>query len=263
MNNLQVCHLKMDSFVERREPVMIEVADLIRKKMTKALHRYQLIEPHDKVMVCVSGGKDSTVMLLLLEQIRKIAPFPFSLHPVLLDQNQPGFCVKTYQSYLADQGFDLQVLKEDTYSIVIEKTKPGKSFCGLCSRLRRGIFYTHAQRTNMQKIALGHHQGDVNETLLLNLFYNGKIAGMPAKLVADDQVNTVIRPLVFVAEDHIIELAQTWKIPTIPCNLCGNQKNMKRQMIKKLIADLKIDNLHIEKSLIAAQQNIRLSQLLG
>ena len=236
--------------------------DKIRRQTVAAISEYDLIKANDKVMVAVSGGKDSAVMLVLLDAIRKRAPYPFTLHPVLLDQKQPGFDVAAFASWVKDRGYELEVLEEDTYSIVLNKTEEGKSYCGLCSRLRRGILYNHAAKMGFHKIALGHHRDDLNTTLMMNLFFNGRIASMPPKLLSDDGRNIVIRPLVYVQEEDIKKVAMALKVPVIPCNLCGSNGNMQRSRVKKLLKDLEGEHPFINASLLKAQQNIRASQLL-
>jgi len=236
--------------------------DKIRRQTVAAISEYNLIQPHDKVMVAVSGGKDSAVLLVLLDAIRRRAPYPFTLHPVLLDQKQPGFSVTAFKEWVSTQGYELNVLEQDTYSIVLDKTETGKSYCGLCSRLRRGILYNHANSMGYQRIALGHHRDDLNTTLLMNLFFNGRIASMPPKLRSDDGRNIVIRPLVYVAEDDIKIAAEALKVPIIPCNLCGSNGNMQRGRVKKLLRDLETEHPFMAASLLNAQKNVRASQLL-
>lgn len=236
--------------------------DKIRRQTVAAISEYDLIKANDRVMVAVSGGKDSAVMLVLLDAIRKRSPYPFTLHPVLLDQKQPGFAVDAFKAWVLKQGYELKVLEEDTYSIVLDKTEEGKSYCGLCSRLRRGILYNYAAKMGYEKIALGHHRDDLNTTLLMNLFFNGRIASMPPKLRSDDGRNMVIRPLVYVQEDDIKIASDELLVPIIPCNLCGSNGNMQRSRIKKMIKDLGVENPQLGPSLIKAQQNIRASQLL-
>ena len=233
----------------------------IRKRMTEALSKYRMLDDGDKIMVAVSGGKDSSMMLLALDSIRKRAPYAFTLHPTILDQKQPGFSVERFQDWLHDRGFALEVIHEDTYSAVKAKTEPGKSFCGLCSRLRRGILYTHAAKHGFHKIALGHHRDDLNETLLLNIFHNGRIASMPPKLRSDDGRNTVIRPMALVPETQIAQLATELEIPVIPCNLCGSQENLQRAQIKSLLRNISKDRPSLGASMLMAQQNVRPTQL--
>jgi tRNA 2-thiocytidine biosynthesis protein TtcA len=175
--------------------------------MANAICEYRMISDGDRILVAVSGGKDSTIMLLLLDALRRRVPIDFSLTPLLLDQKQPGFGADAYRAFLAEHGFDLIILERDTYSTVKTVTKPGKSFCGLCSRLRRGILYDYAAEHGFSKIALGHHRDDLNETVLMNMFFNGRIASMPPVLHPDDGRNTVIRPLSGVAEETLMAYA--------------------------------------------------------
>ena len=234
----------------------------IRKQIVKAIAEFNLIEEGDKVMVCVSGGKDSSILLALLTEIQKRAPFNFEFEAVLLDQKQPGFDASNFKAWVENEvGVKLHVVERDTYSIVTDKIKDG-TYCSLCSRLRRAILYDVAVDKGFTKMALGHHRDDMNQTLLLNLFYTGKISGMPAKLKSDDGRNILIRPLAYVAESDITELLAAWQFPVIPCNLCGSQTGMKRQKMKKLLKDLEKEIPRISQSLQTAQANIRPSQLL-
>lgn len=238
------------------------LAITIRKKIVKALAEHQLLGQGDKLMVCVSGGKDSSLLVALLEYIRQRSPYSFELEAVLLDQKQPGFEVQAFKQWMQEQaGVKLHILERDTYSIVKSKITEG-TFCSLCSRLRRAILYDFVVNQGFNKMALGHHRDDVNQTLLLNLFYSGKLSGMPAKLLSDDERNIVIRPLLYVAESELSELASVWDIPVIPCNLCGSQENLKRKRMKQLLAQLSQEITHIHESMLTAQANIRPSQLL-
>ncbi|MGZ3809975.1 MAG: tRNA 2-thiocytidine(32) synthetase TtcA, partial [Bacteriovorax sp.] len=210
----------------------------VRKQITRALNDYHMIAPHDRIMVAVSGGKDSTVLALLLKEIQKKAPIAFSFEAVMLDQKQPGFDARAFLAFMADQQIKLTILEENTFSIVKEKTPEGGTYCSLCSRLRRGILYSYAHQNNFTKIALGHHRDDMIETFMLNLFYSGKLGSMPPKLYSNDHRNIVIRPLAHVAESDIIELANEWKFPIVPCNLCGSQEGLKRERMKDLLNEL-------------------------
>lgn len=238
------------------------IDEKIRKLMVSAINDYALIQENDRILVAVSGGKDSTILVLLLEEIRKRAAFSFEIKAVTLDQKQPGFAPETYISWLAKRGITLEIIEEDTYSIVKEKVDTAKTYCGLCSRLRRGILYNYAHAHGFNKIALGHHRDDLNETALLNLFYSGSLASMPPKLLSDDRRNIVIRPLAYVAEKLLCEYAESLDIPVIPCNLCGSQEKLKRKKIKSLLADLEQENPRIGASILAALGNIKPSQLL-
>jgi tRNA 2-thiocytidine biosynthesis protein TtcA len=213
-------------------------------------------------MVAVSGGKDSHVLLHLLELIRRRAPFQFSLIALNVDQGQPGYPKELLPNFFAEGGYDFRIVSEDTYSVVKEKISEGKTTCSLCSRLRRGILYTQATQLNVTKIALGHHRDDFIETLLLNLLYSGQIKAMPARLHSDDGRHVVIRPLVYCSEADIVRYAQAKAFPIIPCSLCGSQPNLQRQRVKELIARLTIENASVPNSLLAALENVRPTQLL-
>lgn len=234
----------------------------IRKQIVAAIADYNLIEEGDKLMVCTSGGKDSSILLALLTEIQRRAPYRYELEAVILDQKQPGFDVSAFRSWVENEvGVKLHVVERDTYSIVTEKIKDGV-YCSLCSRLRRAILYDYAIDNGFTKMALGHHRDDANQTLLLNLFYTGKLSGMPAKLRSDDGRNILVRPLIYVPEEQLTELATDWKFPIIPCNLCGSQEGMKRQRMKRLLKDLQKEIPHIGQSMLTAQTNVRPTQLL-
>ena len=196
-----------------------------------------MIGEGDRVMVCVSGGKDSFILLDVLEQLRHRAPISFSLRAVHLDQNQPGFPVETLREYLVSRGIPFDIIDEDTYSIVKRVIPEGKTMCGLCSRLRRGILYRYACNHGMNRIALGHHSDDMIETLFLNMFHGGQLKSMPPKLRSDDGRNIVIRPLAYCREADLARYAKIKEYPVIPCNLCGSQKHLQRQAIKGMLTD--------------------------
>lgn len=234
----------------------------VRKQIVRAIADFKLIEEGDKLMVCTSGGKDSSILLALLTEIQRRAPYQYELEAVLLDQKQPGFNATAFRSWVENEvGVKLHIAERDTYSIVTEKIKDGV-YCSLCSRLRRAILYDFAVDHKFTKMALGHHRDDANQTLLLNLFYTGKLSSMPPKLKSDDGRNILVRPLIYVPEKDLIALADEWKFPVIPCNLCGSQEGMKRQRMKKLLRDLETEIPNIANSMLTAQGNVRLSQLM-
>lgn len=243
--------------VNREHPLAIK----IRKQITQALAEFNMISENDKVMICVSGGKDSSILSILLEEIRKRAEINFTIEAVILDQKQPGFQIDAFKAWLELEQIKLSIIEKDTYSIVTDKVKDGV-YCSLCSKLRRAILYDHAFAHGFKKMALGHHRDDVIETTLLNLFYVGQLSTMPAKLRSDDNRNTVIRPMVFVAEKDLITLAADWGFPVIPCNLCGSQEGMKRKKMKKLIKELEGDIPNLGASFTNALQNAKPSHLL-
>ena len=207
----------------------------IKKTVWNAINNYNMIEDGDRIMVCMSGGKDSYVMLDILMQIQNASVFNFEIIAVNLDQKQPGFPEEVLPNYFQSVGVEYEVLEEDTYSIVKEKTPEGKTTCSLCSRLRRGNLYTAAERLGCNKLALGHHRDDILETFFLNLFFAGKIETMPAKYKTNDDRFVILRPLAFVKEEQIQQLLEYRKYPIIPCTLCGAQPNLQRQVVKKMI----------------------------
>ena len=231
-------------------------------QIAQASHDFGMLAAHDHVMVCVSGGKDSLALLHLLRHIQRRAPFPFTLVAAHLDQRQPGYPEGVLERYFEAEGYDYRVVHEDTYSIVKDRIPEGKTYCSLCSRLRRGVLYNLAVELGATKIALGHHRDDVIETLLLNVFFAGQIKAMPPRLRSDDGRNVVIRPLVYCAEDDLAEFASERQFPIVPCGLCGSQPNAQRQQMKRLVSEMSRDNPHVVGNLFNAVSNVLPSHLL-
>lgn len=231
------------------------------RALSRAVTDFSMIEEGDVIMVCVSGGKDSYAMLDLLRALRAKAPVSFSLKVVNVDQGHPGYPAGTLRDYMAAEAYDFTMIEEDTYSIVTEKIPEGKTYCSLCSRLRRGILYRAARELGCTKIALGHHRDDVLQTLFLNLFFAGQLAAMPAKLVSGEG-HVVIRPLVYCAEEDLRAYAELRAFPILPCDLCGSQDNLQRKIVGKMIDDLEARHPGIKQVMLAATQNVRPSQLL-
>lgn len=231
INDIEAAELK------KQKTRMNKLQKRLRREMGRAIQDFNMIEEGDKVMVCLSGGKDSYAMLDILLNLQRSAPVNFELVAVNLDQKQPGFPEHVLPEYLSSINVPFHILERDTYSVVKEVVPEGKTTCALCSRLRRGSLYGFAEEIGANKIALGHHRDDILETLFLNMFYGGKLKSMPPKLVSDDGKNMVIRPLAYSREKDIAAYAELKEFPIIPCNLCGSQENLQRQVIKEMLQD--------------------------
>ncbi|MCC7539116.1 MAG: tRNA 2-thiocytidine(32) synthetase TtcA, partial [Deltaproteobacteria bacterium] len=245
----------MHSEIERMEKGLA-------RQMGRCVGDFGLLADGDRVMVALSGGKDSYTMLHLLARLAARAPVRFDLVAVHLDQGQPGYDGEPLRRWLETHGYEHRILREDTYAIVVDKLGHEQTYCSLCSRLRRGVLYTAATELGCSKIALGHHRDDALETLLLNLTFAGSLKAMPPKLVSDDGRHVVIRPLLYCAEDDIQRFADAMEFPILPCNLCGSQPNLMRKQVKQLLADLEARAPGVRESMLAALGNVRPSHLL-
>ncbi|MFI5300471.1 MAG: tRNA 2-thiocytidine(32) synthetase TtcA [Polyangiales bacterium] len=232
------------------------------RDLATAVEEFSMIAPGDRVMVAISGGKDSYTMLHLLRKLQRVSPNKFEILAVNLDQGHPGYPVDTLRSWLTEQKYDFKIVHEDTYSIVKEKVPEGKTYCSLCSRLRRGILYSLAKELGCTKIALGHHRDDALATLMLNLVFAGQLKAMPPILKSDDGKNIVIRPLIYAAEASIARYAQLEGFPILPCDLCGSQENLQRKQMQRLLDELDAKNPGARTSMLAALRNVRPTHLL-
>jgi len=234
----------------------------LKRQTGKAITDYHMINDGDRIMVCLSGGKDSYTMLDMLLSLQTVAPIKFDVFAVNLDQKQPGFPKHVLPDYLNKLGIEYHIIERDTYSIVQEKIAPGKTTCSLCSRLRRGILYNTAEELKATKIALGHHMDDLVETMFMNMFHGSRLKTMPPKLVSDDQRNIVIRPLVYCREKEIAHYAQRKEYPIIPCNLCGSQPNLERNRIKQMLAEWDKESPDRVANIFRSMQHITRSHML-
>jgi tRNA 2-thiocytidine biosynthesis protein TtcA len=228
----------------------------------KAIADFNMIQKGDKVMVCLSGGKDSFTLVSILNLLKKRSNHKFDFSVFTLDQGQPGWNDQGLRTWLENHEIPYEIIREDTYSIVLEKVPENKTYCSLCSRMRRGIIYSYARKHGFTKVALGHHRDDLIRTLLMSIFYNGEIRSMPPKLLTDDQQHILIRPLAYCQENDIIEYAKEKQFPIIPCNLCGSQENLMRQRVKVLIDGLTKENPKVPSNMLHALTSIRPSQLM-
>ncbi|QDG55611.1 MULTISPECIES: tRNA 2-thiocytidine(32) synthetase TtcA [Pseudomonas] len=233
----------------------------LRRLAGEAVADFNMIEDGDKVMVCLSGGKDSYTMLDVLLHLQKVAPIKFEIVAVNMDQKQPGFPEHVLPAYLKALGVEYHIVEKDTYSVVKELIPEGKTTCSLCSRLRRGTLYTFADEIGATKMALGHHRDDIVETFFLNMFFNGSLKAMPPKLRADDGRNVVIRPLAYCNEKDIQAYSDFKQFPIIPCNLCGSQENLQRQVVKDMLVDWERKTPGRTESIFRSLQNVQPSQL--
>jgi tRNA 2-thiocytidine biosynthesis protein TtcA len=246
----------MTAAVRKQQVNFNKLHKRLRRNVGRAIQDFNLIEEGDRVMVCLSGGKDSFAMLDILRNLQARAPVRFELIAVNLDQKQPGFPEQVLPDYLRQIGVPFHIIEQNTYRVVQRIIPEGKTTCGLCSRLRRGILYTFAANHGMTKIALGHHRDDLIETLFLNLFHGGKLKAMPPKLLSDDGCNVVIRPLAYCRERDLIAYAEARQFPIIPCNLCGSQPNLQRQVIKAMLQQWEKQFPGRVENIFAAMQNI-------
>lgn len=228
----------------------------------KAIADFNMIEHGDRVMVCLSGGKDSHTLLRLLHILRTRTKKKFELFAFTLDQAQPGWDDRALRAYLDAKNYPYEIETQDTYSIVKEKTPEGKTYCSMCSRLRRGNIYRYAKQHGFNKIALGHHRDDLIQSLLMSILYSGRISSMPPKLLTDDKAHIVIRPMAYCQETDVIAYAREQEFPIIPCNLCGSQDNMTRKRVKALIQSLALENQKVPSNILSALGNVQPSQLM-
>jgi tRNA 2-thiocytidine biosynthesis protein TtcA len=250
-----------ESAIRRESATQRKLAAALRGLAGKAIDDYKMIEAGDRVMVCLSGGKDSYTLLDLLRSLQRSAPVRFELVAVNLDQKQPGFPEQVLPDYLRALGVPFHVIEQDTYSVVQRLIPAGRTTCSLCSRMRRGALYRHASEHGITKIALGHHRDDIVETLFLNLFHGGRLKAMAPKFCSDDGRHVVIRPLAYIAERDIARYARARAFPIIPCNLCGSQPNLQRAAIKRMLAAWELEQPGRSESIFSALRNVEPAHL--
>jgi tRNA 2-thiocytidine biosynthesis protein TtcA len=246
----------------KRDYEAAKLAKRLRRQVGEAIADFSMIEAGDRVMVCLSGGKDSYGLLDVLLQLREKSPVPFELVAVNLDQKQPGFPAHVLPAYLAGLGVEFRIVEQDTYSVVKRVLPAGATLCSLCSRLRRGVLYRVAGELGATKIALGHHRDDILATFFLNLFFGGKLKAMPAKLRSDDGRHVVIRPLAYVREDDLAAYAEEKGFPIIPCNLCGSQEHLQRRQVREMLRQWERQHPGRVESILRALSDVRASHLL-
>jgi tRNA 2-thiocytidine biosynthesis protein TtcA len=251
----------MEPFTNKLSVNKRKLEKRLRRNVGKAIQDFNMIEAGDRVMVCLSGGKDSYTLLDILLKLRESAPVEFEILAVNLDQKQPGFPEQVLPEYLTKLGVPFQILEQDTYSVVKRVIPEGKTTCSLCSRLRRGALYSYAEHNDITKIALGHHRGDIVETFFLNLFYGGQLKTMPPKLQSDDGRHVVIRPLAYCEERDIARYAAIQQFPLIPCDLCGSQEHLQRRVVKNMLAEWEREYPGRSRNIFAALQNVTPSHL--
>jgi len=239
-----------------------KVEKKLRHYTGQCIDKYRLINSGDKVLVCLSGGKDSFTMVNMLRQLQIRSNNKFQMRVFTLDQGQPGWDDSKLRAWLEERQLDYEILKQNTYKIVLDKIPENKTYCSLCSRLRRGIIYRYARENGFSKIALGHHRDDLIRTLLMSILYNGDVRSMPPKLLSDDKQNIVIRPLALCQERDIITYAKEEQFPIIPCNLCGSQENLMRKKVARLIDQLAEENPKVPSNILHALSSIKPSQLM-
>ena len=259
-------NLHNGNLISNRTPAPMPKLERLEKKLLhyvgKAIADFNMIQKGDRLMVCLSGGKDSFTLLHLLHQLRKRSRNRFEVFSYTLDQKQPGWDDRALRTWLDERGYPYEIAAKNTYAVVTEKIPEGKTYCSLCSRLRRGTIYEYASRRGFTKIALGHHRDDLIQSLMMSILYNGQVRTMPPKLLTDDKRNIVIRPLAYCQEKDIAAYAELQGFPIIPCNLCGSQENLARQRVKRLIDELAAENPKVPSSMLHALGKVLPSQMM-